>query len=282
MKPAVKKILTISLTCLLVVYLVVVCNVCNNSAKEQMYAGLDQGKVLVDDPENIGFVTSEVLTKDLSSKLNALTEMRIHDVDLGALQTYISGLERIESAQVTRLANNKIRIKVKPLEPVARVWNLKGGSYYINRDGKRIPASRHYKVDVPQLYGEIPKGASPTVLLPLLDYLNSDADMNKMITMISAQDSANIILVPAIRGHVINLGKAVNIADKFNRLRRFYAEVMPKKGWEFYDTISLKWDNQIVATRRKGKLPKLGIEIIQDLEGGEANEDTALTTPEEN
>ena len=100
--------------------------------------------------------------------------------------------------------------------------------------------------------------------------------------MISAQDSANIILVPAIRGHVINLGKAVNIADKFNRLRRFYAEVMPKKGWEFYDTISLKWDNQIVATRRKGKLPKLGIEIIQDLEGGEANEDTALTTPEEN
>nr|CDL66449.1 unnamed protein product [uncultured bacterium] len=27
--------------------------------------------------------------------------------------------------------------------------------------------------------------------------------------------------------------------------------VLPVKGWNFYDTISLKWDHQIVATRRK-------------------------------
>jgi hypothetical protein len=30
----------------------------------------------------------------------------------------------------------------------------------------------------------------------------------------------------------------------------FYREVMPKRGWNTFDTISVKWNHQVVATRR--------------------------------
>ncbi len=278
MKPAVKNILIIVLTCVLAAYLVMVCVWSNSCAKHELCGGLSGGKIIVEDSEGIGFVTSDSLTAELSPMFNQLMSMTMEQVNLGELQSYISSLDRIESAEVTRLSNNKIRVKVVPMVPVARVWPLSGRSYYINREGKRISASRRYKVDVPQLYGGIPAGASPGMLLPLLDYLHSDPDMNKMITMISAADSSNIILVPAIRGHVVNLGNTSNISDKFRRLRKFYAEVMPTKGWEYYDTISLKWDNQVVATRRHGKLPKLDIEIIEELETEGDDIETVLTT----
>lgn len=268
----------IALTCALAVYLVVACAWSNSCAKEQLCGGLYDGKVIVEDSDGIGFVTSDSLTAELSPVLGQLTSMTLQQVNLGELQKFISSLDRIESAEVTRLSNNKIKVEVTPMVPVARVWPKVGRSYYVNREGKRISASPRYKVDVPQLYGEIPVGASPEVFLPLLDYLRSEPDMNKMITMISAADTSNIILVPAIRGHVVNLGDASNIPDKFHRLRRFYAEVMPTKGWEYYDTITLKWDNQVVATRRHGKLPKLDIEIIAELETEEDDIETVLTT----
>ena len=39
------------------------------------------------------------------------------------------------------------------------------------------------------------------------------------------------------------------------RLKCFYSAIMKKKGWEYYDTISLKWDGQVVATKRKKASP---------------------------
>lgn len=277
MKPRSKKILTVAGTLTLFVCVVLVCFWSHAQARNQLCAGLENGLVQVNDPANSGFVSADSITAELFPMLDNLTQMRLADVNLGALRKHILSLDKIESAEVTRLNNNQLRVRVTPMVPVARVWPTAGRSYYVNREGKRISAERRFKIDVPQLYGDLP-GGSPAALLPLLDYLNSDADMNRMVTMISASDSANIILVPAIRGHVINLGDASDIADKFSRLKVFYSKVLPVKGWEFYDTISLKWDNQIVATRRKGKLPDLRIEIIDELEHEEDDLETMQTT----
>ena len=103
-------------------------------------------------------------------------------------------------------------------------------------------------------------------LLPLLDNLSKRPEFERIITMINATDSVNILLVPAVRGHIINLGTTDNINDKLDRLQTFYRKVLPVKGWNHYDTISLKWDGQIVATRRNGKLPDLSVKIIEELE----------------
>ena len=69
------------------------------------------------------------------------------------------------------------------------------------------------------------------------------------------QDSrGDIIIVPTIRGHVVNFGDTSMVADKFDRLRRFYRGVMPTVGWETYDTLAVKWRGRVVATRRNKAL----------------------------
>ncbi len=262
MQVTTKKLLTLFGCILLVIYLLVTCVWANWKADQELCQGLEGDKVVVNDRLHTGFVTSEELTAEVLPLLGNITSRRVSDIDLDSLQRYLISLDKIESAEVMRLTDGRIRVIVEPMLPVARIWPAKGRSYYVNREGKRILASSRYRQDVPQISGYF----SPTAILPLLDFLKQDADANNFITMISAADTTNIILIPAVRGHVINIGTATDLPDKFRRLRRFYAEVMPVKGWEHYDTISLKWNRQVVATRRHNKLPDLTVPIIADLE----------------
>ena len=272
MQVTTKKLLTLFGCILLVIYLLVTCVWANWKADQELCQGLEGDKVVVNDRLHTGFVTSEELTAEVLPLLGNITSRRVSDINLDSLQRYLISLDKIESAEVMRLTDGRIRVIVEPMLPVARIWPAKGRSYYVNREGKRILASSRYRQDVPQISGCF----SPTAILPLLDFLKQDADANNFITMISAADTTNIILIPAVRGHVINIGTATDLPDKFRRLRRFYAEVMPVKGWEHYDTISLKWNRQVVATRRHNKLPDLTVPIIADLENEGGDLETIL------
>lgn len=262
MNPQTRKLITIFGCILLGLYLVVACAWANFKADNELCEGLENDRVEVIDPNGSGFVSSVELTADLMPRLGDLKARRLSDIGLDSIRSYLIGLDKIETAEVMRLNNNRLRISVVPMVPIARIWPSKGPSYYVNREGKRIRAGARYHIDVPQVRGDYPAEK----LLPLLDYLNANPVAGNLVTMISARDSTNIYLVPAIRGHIINLGSIDNIDDKFKRLERFYANVLPHKGWDHYDTISLKWNRQVVATRRLGKLPDLTVPVISELE----------------
>lgn len=257
-----RNLLTIFGCILLVIYLLVACAWANFRADAELCAGLENDRVEVIDRLNTGFVTSDELTAELTPLLGDLKNRKLSEIGLDSIRRHLVSLDKIESATVTRLNDNRLRISVVPMVPVARVWPSDGTGYYVNRQGKRIRANARYHLDVPQIRGNYPVNK----LMPLLDYLNENPETSRLITMIAPRDSADIFLVPAIRGHIINLGDVSNIPDKFRRLDRFYSKVLPVKGWEHYDTISLKWNNQIVATRRHGKLPDLTVPVISELE----------------
>jgi hypothetical protein len=86
--------------------------------------------------------------------------------------------------------------------------------------------------------------------LPLIDYVEGDSLLHSLVTMYCVRDTNNIIIVPNISGHVVNIGNTSGLDNKFAKLKLFYSEVLPKRGWNTYDTISVKWNHQIVATRR--------------------------------
>jgi hypothetical protein len=88
----------------------------------------------------------------------------------------------------------------------------------------------------------------------LLDYIAADQGLDALVSTVKQERNGNITIIPSIRGHVINFGDTSMLADKFARLRTFYREVMPVRGWETYDTLAVKWRGRIVATRRNKAL----------------------------
>lgn len=176
----------------------------------------------------------------------------LSDIDFSKMEKSLKAITNIEDAKVNFSSNGKVLIEITPVIPVARVFDRSGYSYYINREGKKVKADIRFHKDVPIISGFVDDSiVKATDLLPLVEFINRDSLWNNLTTALKVQKNGDVILIPAIKGHVVNLGnwRDHDYADKFNRLLLAYKEIMPNKGWLFYDTISLKYNAQIVGTK---------------------------------
>lgn len=236
----------------LLIYMIVALSFTSRFSSEEYCQGIT---IVVNDSLSRRFVTAAELSKELGSLPSTVSKMRLKDVNTDSIRRLLAGIDKIEDVKVVKMTDHTVRISVDPMLPVARVFdNL--GSYYINREGKRISANPRYHIDVPVIQGNFVDSVfSPVEVLPLIEYISADSIWSSLMSMIKVDSPSDIIYVPIIRGQVVNLGSLDNIESKFSRLKRFYTEVLPVKGWNYYDTISVKWGGQIVATRRHKTLP---------------------------
>lgn len=209
----------------------------------------------VRDSSSVKFVNEAELWYELGRWPAEMKRSTLASIDIDSLERFLRTIDKLEWAEVNIRPDSTIHIEVGPMRPVARIFD-KNGSYYINRDGKRISALARYFMDVPVIQGEFTDSFPAVGILPLVDYIAADSTWNKVISMIKVDSPTNVILVPVFRGHVINFGEPTGFADKFRRIKAAYAKIMPAMGWDYYDTLSVKWHGQIVATRRNKELPK--------------------------
>lgn len=217
----------------------------NRQAKDEVCKGV---VIDISNADSLSFVTKGGILKELS-----LLDMRIEGEKLAHIDTEAieHGLERseyLENVECSILNNGMILIQATQMVPIMRIFDG-SDSYYVNRFGKRMHATAKYHIDVPVVEGHFTRDFSPLALVPLITYVQQDKMLNSLVTMYSVRDSSNIFIVPCIYGHVVNIGNVHDLDNKFAKLKQFYREVMPVKGWLTYDTISVKWNHQIVATR---------------------------------
>ncbi|MBQ3364467.1 MAG: hypothetical protein IJG42_11025 [Muribaculaceae bacterium] len=199
--------------------------------------------------DSTSFVTPSGVLSDLAGQGINLKGKRMADIDASDIEEALHLSPYLETADIVKCQDGRLLIRVSQLEPVLRVFDG-DKSYYINKAGKRMDATTYYHSDVPVVQGHFTKKYPATRLLPLVNYVESDSLLRSLVTMYCVRDTNNIIIVPEISGHVINIGNADGFENKFAKLKLFYREVLPKKGWNTYDTISVKWNHQVVATRR--------------------------------
>ena len=213
-------------------------------------------EVQVINADSTSFVTPQGVLNDLKEQGIKLVGKRMGDIDASDIEEALRLSPYLENADIVKCQDGKILIRVSQLVPVFRVFDGES-SYYVNRAGKRMTATNFYHSDVPVVQGHFTRKFPPTRLLPLIDYVEKDSLLHSLVTMFIVRDSNNIILVPDISGHVINIGNATGLDNKFAKLKLFYNKVMPKRGWNTFDTISVKWNHQVVATRRTKAVPQV-------------------------
>lgn len=221
------------------------------------------------------FVTAAEIAREIDDLPSRCKGMPLRDINTDSIEAKLNRIDKIESASCLMLNSGKVIVSVKPMQPVARVFE-EDYSYYINRNGKRISADARYYLDVPVISGVFDAKLQAQDLLPLVEYIYSDPTWSTFVSMIKTDMKHNIILVPVIRGHVINFGDMSDMENKFTRLRQFYQDVMPVKGWNYYDTIAVKWTGQVVATKRKKKLADTNLAYVDDSELEAVNTDAML------
>ena len=203
--------------------------------------------------DSTSFVTRDGIEKELNQRGLMPLGRPIWQANCEAIERELTKWEYIEGVQCYKdETQGVVHVLVQQIVPVMRVFDGQS-SYYVNRDGKRMTATEAFRADVPVIEGRFTRSFPPTRLLPLIEYVESDSLLHSLVTMYNVVDSNNIYIVPSICGHVVNIGNADGYQAKLRKLLLFYRKVLPRMGWNTYDTISVKWDHQVVATRRQKK-----------------------------
>lgn len=210
--------------------------------------------VAVEDTTLTHFITSADIVRESGLDPDTLDRCLRSTFGLHELETRIARSDKVQDVNAWIGADGQVHVDVVPMTPVARVFEKGKPSYYINYQGKTISADPRYHLDVPVVLGHFDARHPATRLLPMMDYIARRPELSALVSTIVQEPDGDIIIVPAIVGHVINFGDTSDVEDKFARLDLFYRKVAPVKGWEMYDTVAVKWSGRVVGTRRNKRM----------------------------
>lgn len=148
-----------------------------------------------------------------------------------------------------------LKIAILPRRPIARILYPNQQSEYIDEDGTLLPLSDQHTARV--LLIEIekwPKGnknlreqADGTALLTLLNYIDQDPFWRAQIAYLQVNKKGKITMTTQVSKQRIEFGQPGDIKKKFAKLKLFYKQIIPYKGWNTYKRVNLEFNDQIVC-----------------------------------
>jgi len=149
-----------------------------------------------------------------------------------------------------------LQVQITEREPVARIFTNSGYCFYVDSTGKQLPLSEKVSARVPVFTGfptaKLRTGADSALLMDVIrmgTYIGADSFWNAQVGQVNITGDA-FELVPVIGDHLVYLGEAEDMENKFRKLFGFYKNVSSKVGFNKYELINLAYDGQVVARKR--------------------------------
>jgi cell division protein FtsQ len=186
-----------------------------------------------------------------------ITNKNIKTLNLRKLESKLNKDKRIERADLYFDSKNKLHARIVQKKPIMRVIEQTGAEYYLDENGKQIPVTRGSAVRVPLVTGVrdtfktgFIKSDKPSKLksvFEIMKYVSKDAFLTSLIEQahIEMDSIGDIVLIPKIGREKLIFGDASDIEAKFDNLKIFYRDGMPKLGWSRYKTLNLKYSQQV-------------------------------------
>ncbi len=142
-----------------------------------------------------------------------------------------------------------LTVKVKHRDPVVRIIT-DSHSYYLDAGANRFPVSSTYPAQVLVATGKIDTTFAATKLLPCILFITNDDFWEAQIEQVHVQGNGDVLLTPLVGDQIIELGSVDDYEVKLRNLKAFYKQVLANRNWNKYESISLKYNNQVIAKRR--------------------------------
>ncbi len=242
-----KKVLVIIGLCILAGYLVFAAFYFEKKPREQICSSFE---IVSEDKRGTHLADITEIEKTIDSKgLNPYGKP-LKEIDTYEIEQAIISHQMIKSAEVFITNNGGIKAVIKNRKPVLRVITVSGENYYIDNEGERMPLSESFIADLPLATGSIKEDFAKTELLEFAVFLGSNKFWNSQIEQIVVMPDNELKLIPKIGDHQIILGKLDNYDEKLSKLKTFYQKGLSETGWNKYSEINLKYDKQVVCTKR--------------------------------
>lgn len=211
-------------------------------------------------------ITVRGIRRELANYKGKIIGAKVNTINTLDIRNFLMNLNNFEDVECYLSTDRLLHVRIIPMIPEIRVFEG-NKSYYVNKSGKKIDSNAEFFTDVPVVTGDFSK-VRPEVALPVVRFVENDPELREIVSMYNVKDADNIILVPRFTGHVINIGDSTRLPEKKRMIMTAYKNIIPFKGWDHYDTISVRFRGQIVATRRN-KTPLYPYEAVIEEEDPE-------------
>ena len=216
------------------------------------------------------FITEELVLDKIYNLGYSLDDATYQEIDVADIEAEISKTAGVKNVEVVELNNGIVVLNINENRPIARVINVDGlVSFYLNEEGGVMPLSQDYVARVPVFTGDIYytssnvlsvskiKSSDSLKNIHILDdiydvalAIDKDEFIKSQTLQVFVNRNKEFELIPRVGRNRIMLGSSENIEDKLKKLKRFYIEAIKPQELNNYDTISLKYHNQIICSKR--------------------------------
>jgi cell division protein FtsQ len=203
-----------------------------------------------------------------------LNATRMKKIETNELEELLIKDKRVKSVDIYFNGNGKLNVDIIQNQPIVRMMDGSSKSYYLDKNGKRIPVVKNNAVRVPlatgnfELYEEnVIKSKKPSKIKEVFvvaKAVHNDPWMQSLVEQIDVDDKGDILLVPKIGRHYIELGDTTFLNEKFENLKLMYKEGLPRKGWDRYTSIVLKYRGQVVGRTSETPIMKSDTAAVVD------------------
>ena len=206
----------------------------------------------------VGYVSKQHILQTISGgRPDLMPGQLIKTFDLQQLEKLLERNLWIRNAELFFDNNDVLHVDVTEREPVARVFRVDGESFYIDELGDELPITNDQVARVP-VFTSFPNETTAAYkkdsvlkqqVKEMGQFILKDEFWMAQIDQVNI-NNYEFELMPKLGNHIIQFGVAEKIEPKFDRLLLFYKKIMHKTGWNYYSTLDVRYDKQLVALRR--------------------------------
>jgi cell division protein FtsQ len=241
--------------------------------REQRATEVEKPNIIIHVKGEHAFLTKDELHTRLKRKGFFYSGQKHEELDVSAIENYIRKMSEVKDVKVFTRIGNEWTIEISVRKPIARIFNKYNESFYLDEDGVIMKVSNLHTARVVVVTGYIPDRLNSINVNEIINndslksirklddvyrissYVCNDPVMQSLIGQIHLKKNGDFVLIPLVGDQKIIFGSAHSdeeVREKFKKLDIFYKEAIPYEGWNKYDEISLKYENQIVGKKVDG------------------------------
>lgn len=193
---------------------------------------------------SVEYIERQLKQKGLDPKGKEMDKIVSEEIEKMLLESSI-----IKECQCYKTHKNLIGIHIICKRPIIHIFDHSGSDYYLDDSGAIIKSVQN-AIYLPVASGEINSEETRKSLVEIAQFLQEERFWREQVEQIHVTPKQEIILVPRIGSHIIELGNADNLENKLAKLKEFYTEGLNKVGWNKYNRINIEFDKQVICTKK--------------------------------
>ncbi|TVZ56865.1 cell division protein FtsQ [Lutibacter sp. Hel_I_33_5] len=193
------------------------------------------------------FLTHSMVNKLLIQNFDDVKKQAKTVIDLHKLEKKVLMNPYIENASVFLTIKGELKSTIKQRTPIIRIVDG-STSYYIDKQGVKVPLSLNYSARVPLVSG-VKSESDIAEIMQLMELILNDDFLKKEIVAIQKLENKEYFFTTRSGDYKIEFGKIEEASLKFRKLKAFYNKTFVDKTIKKYKTINVKYHNQVVCTK---------------------------------